>query len=124
MRPDPDSLRLLDAVAGEPGYDPRCERVEVALRAIWLLFRRAKWDLLLLCGLPRAEFEPLFEAFDLLVEGHLLSYADTALLNRFIYAVRPSSAMRLLGAAFWMIGRYRQRKLTYQGVRIKGETDQ
>lgn len=122
---DSGTLRLLDALAGDPPYDPRCERVEVALRAIWLLFRRAKWELLALTGLPRREFEPLFEAFDLLVEGHHLSYKDTDDLVRFAYHLRPQSAIRLLSAALWMVGKYRQRKLTYVGVRpTEGETDQ
>lgn len=120
---DNNELRLLDAVLGGDAYDPRCERVETAVKAVWLLYRRAKWDLLAIMGIPRREFEPLFASFDLLIERHYLTDETATRLVRYARRARPGSAIRLLSAAFWMIGKYRQRKLTYIGLTVKG-TDQ
>ena len=119
MHEDRDRLTLLDALAGESPYDPLCERVETAIKAIWLLYLRAKWPLLAQIGLSRAEFEPIFAAFDNLLEHRTLSTRDTTSLTRFTRVIRPQSAIRLLSGALWMIGRYRQRKLTYVGVTVR-----
>jgi hypothetical protein len=56
--PGPD----LDFLAGI--YDPECERLDVAIRAIWLLYRRGRWELLGRVGLDRASVELPFETFD------------------------------------------------------------
>lgn len=114
------TLRLLDALNADPPYDPRCERFETAVKAIWLLYRRSKWDLLALMGLPRADFEPIFTTFDLLIERHYLDDETATRLLTYTRQFRAQSGIRLLSAVTWMIGKYRQRKLTYYNVQVKG----
>jgi hypothetical protein len=45
-------------------YDPSCDRIDVSIKAIWLLYRRGRWDLLATFNVTRARFERAFEAFD------------------------------------------------------------
>jgi hypothetical protein len=52
------------------GYDEKCERPDVAIRAIWELYRRDRWELLGEVGLPRAAFYERFRKFD---EEHITS---------------------------------------------------
>jgi len=48
-------------------YDPSCERLDVAVKAVWLLYRRAKWEILEdLTGMEQEDLEAIFEQFDLL----------------------------------------------------------
>lgn len=48
-------------------YDPACERLDVAIKAIWLLYRRARWAILEdLTGMERCALEPIFVQFDML----------------------------------------------------------
>jgi hypothetical protein len=48
-------------------YDPACERLDTAVKAIWLLYRRARWAALEeLMGIPRSEMERIFGQFDML----------------------------------------------------------
>jgi predicted trehalose synthase len=112
-------IALLDWVLGEPAYDARCERVETAVKALWLLWMRRKWDLLEMAGLSRDEVDPLFTAYDATIERHRLD--DHAALGLLLYARAKGSIhlIRLLSACFWMIGKYRARKLTGQGVVIR-----
>lgn len=47
-------------------HDPSCERLDTAIKAIWLLYRRARWTILEeLLGLPRSELERIFGQFDM-----------------------------------------------------------
>lgn len=47
-------------------YDPACERIDTAIKAMWLLYRRGKAGLIAeRMGLPRSEVEDKFLAFDL-----------------------------------------------------------
>lgn len=47
-------------------YDPACERIDTAVKAIWLLYRRARWAALEeLMGIPRSEMERIFGQFDM-----------------------------------------------------------
>lgn len=47
-------------------WDPACERVDTAIKAMWLLYRRGKAGLIAeRMGLPRREVEERFLAFDL-----------------------------------------------------------
>ena len=45
-------------------YDPHCESLLTATRAIWMLYLRGKWDLLAQYGITRA-YEPDFELFNI-----------------------------------------------------------
>lgn len=112
-------IGLLDWIAGEPAYDPACERVETAVKAIWLLYRRAKWNLLEVAGLPREQIEPLLAAYDLTIDAHYLTNTTAAGLLLFARRVGSIHLIRLLSACFWLIGKYRQRKLTGVGVTIR-----
>ena len=101
---------LLEAVRdGE--YDPRCTRIEVALRAIWLLYRRGKWDLLGQAGLDEQRFEPLFWTYADTLPTYVLR-TDTQALQflRFIRACGHEEAISLLAAAVWMVGQYMTRR--------------
>lgn len=112
-------IQLLDAVLREPPYDPRCERIETAVKALWLLWMRRKWDLLEIAGLHREDIDPLFTAYDATIERHRLD--DRTALGLLLYARQVGSIhlIRILSACFWLIGRYRARKLTGQGVVIR-----
>lgn len=98
---------LLEAVL-EGEYDPACARVETALRAIWMLYRRDKWVLLEEMGIPKAEFQMEFQEFgDQYDIGRYLR-GDRQTLEFLTYFRRLDIrlAVRLLSAAVWMIGSY------------------
>lgn len=59
---DPELPDQADSRAGV--YDPACERFDVAIKAIWLLYRWARWGLLAELGLARAEVQVAFGRFD------------------------------------------------------------
>lgn len=102
---------LLDAVTGGE-YDPRCTRIEVALRAIWLLYRRGKWDLLAECGITKARFDTLFWAFDERLETEKLrTDQQTLAFLRFTRAWGHEEAITLLSAAVWLVGAYMNRRM-------------
>jgi hypothetical protein len=47
-------------------YDPACERIDTAVKAIWLLYRRARWNLLEeVMGMDRSDLERIFGQFDM-----------------------------------------------------------
>lgn len=46
-------------------WDEQCLKLSTAVKAIWILYRRGKWDLLECIGFPRKEYEHLFIKFDL-----------------------------------------------------------
>lgn len=106
---------LLNAVLSlptEPVYDAECERAGVAIKAIWLLYRRGNWNLLAGMGLERAEFERAFESFDFLhvvyERGRLANEQQAFALLRFIHRESPRAAVKFLSAAFWMVAEYRR----------------
>lgn len=45
-------------------FDLECLKLHVAIRAVWLLYRRGKWDLLESIGLPRALYGEKFLKYD------------------------------------------------------------
>jgi hypothetical protein len=47
------------------GKNTDLERVDVCVKAIWLLYRRGKWRLLELAGVSQNRFSEPFRAFDL-----------------------------------------------------------
>lgn len=112
-------IALLDWLAGEPPYDPHCERVETAVKALWLLWMRRKWDLLEIAGLKREDIDPLFTAYDATIERHRLDDRTALGLLLFARGVGSIHLIRILSACFWLIGKYRARKLTGQGVVIR-----
>jgi len=58
-------LAELLAPRGYRDFDPACTRIDKAVAAIWLLYRRAKWALLDDLGLRRHVVEPIFGAYDM-----------------------------------------------------------
>lgn len=103
-------LNAVLALPAEPLYDAECERAGVALKAIWLLYRRGRWDLLSGMGLTRAEFEQTFEQFDDLhvLRVRLANEQQAMALLRFTHRQSPRAAVKLLSAAFWMVAEYRK----------------
>jgi hypothetical protein len=99
---------LLDRLFDQDPYDPNCTRVEVALKAIWLLYVRRKWDLLAGLGLEKAEFEPLFTKFDndYVLHVRLRDAVQAAQLVRFVYRWNRAATIKLLSACFWMVAEY------------------
>ena len=62
-----EQLRQVErgVVRGE-AYDPACERIDTAIKAMWLLYRRGKVGLIAeRVGLPKREVYERFLAFDL-----------------------------------------------------------
>lgn len=101
---------LLDAVL-EGEYDPRCTRIEVALRAIWLLYLRNKWDLLAEAGIPKETFDTLFWAFSERLETERIrTEAQTLQFLRFTTTWGQEEAITLVAAAVWLIGQYMTRR--------------
>lgn len=45
-------------------YYPGCERLDTAVKAIWLLYRRGRWGCLAAVNLPRHQVEEDFARFD------------------------------------------------------------
>jgi hypothetical protein len=105
---------LLDAVL-EGEFDPRCTRIEVALRALWVLYLRDKWDLLAECGLDREQFETLFRSYRITLETddrspRIRTDQQTLAFLRFTRAWGQDEAISLLSAAVWMVGQYMTRR--------------
>lgn len=106
---------LLEAVL-EGEYDPRCTRIEVALRAIWLLYRRKKWDLLERAGIDQETFDILFWAYaDQLLtengEARIRTDQQTLAFLRYVRGWGRGEAIQLLSAAVWLIGQYMTRRM-------------
>jgi hypothetical protein len=84
----------------ELAYDPACERIDTAIKAIWLLFRRARWGLLAEVGMPRRQVEEDLVRFDLEQiasdNGRIRSEMQCWLLIRYCPLVL-TAAMQLLG---------------------------
>lgn len=117
---------LLDAVQGGE-YDPRCTRIEVALRALWLLYLRDNWDLLDRCGVDRDRFDTLFWAYKRHLEAtetplRLRTDQQTLQFLRFTRAWGQDEAVTLLSAAVWLVGQYmvkrRQLRANFYGRTI------
>lgn len=92
-------------------YDPRCEDVATAIRAIWRAYTRHKdnrgWYMLEELGLRRALYEPLFERFD-----HLYITTDHGLLHthgqivQFLRFLPERQRLEIIGTALYMTGLY------------------
>ena len=58
--------RIEEVVRKEEPFDPACERVDTAIKAMWLLYRRGKAGLIAeRMHVPKREIEDKFLAFDL-----------------------------------------------------------
>lgn len=117
---------LLEAVT-EGEYDPECARIETALKAIWLLYRRDKWKLLEPYGVSQAEFQMFFVIFEEQYGIHRLrTDRQTVLFLNYLRRVDRRLAIRLLSAALQLIGDYltrrRRMRAAYYGF-YEGEDD-
>ena len=105
---------LLDAVIGGE-FDPRCTRIEVALRALWVLYLRDRWDLLEECGVGRRVFDTLFWSYRQKLEDedlspHLRTDQQTLQFLHFTRSWGQEEAVALLSAAVWLVGQYMTRR--------------
>ena len=89
-------------------YDPACERIDTAIKAIWLLFRRRKWGLLAELGLIRKEMEELFDQFDYtyITTDHGRLYQEATVQQLIRYEHEKLGTKKILGAATELIARY------------------
>ena len=89
-------------------YDPACERIDTAVKAIWKLFRRRKWGLLAEIGLARNEFEELFDEFDYtyITTDHGLLYQEATVQQLMRFEDEKLGTKKILGAAMELIARY------------------
>jgi hypothetical protein len=82
-------------------YDPQCERVDTAVKAIWLLFRWGKWQLLEQIGMPRDAVEEDLVRFDMeevvADHGRIHTEAQTLKLRRYCPLVLYGALMLLKG---------------------------
>lgn len=88
-------------------YDKECLTIPTAVKAIWMLYRRGRWDLLKRVGLKQGEAEPVFLEFEdagtFGVGGSLKSQRQVRAL---IHAYPPivDTATRLVGVYMIALG--------------------
>jgi hypothetical protein len=89
-------------------YDPACERVDVAVKAIWKLYRRGKWSCLSEYGLTRKEMEPIFDEFGglYITTDHGLFYQEATVQQLIRYEHEKRGTRKILEAAVKMIASY------------------
>jgi hypothetical protein len=89
-------------------YDPACERIDTAVKAIWKLYRRGKWGCLSELGLTRKEMEEVFDEFDALyiTTDHGLLYQEATVQQLLKFEKDKRGTRKILGAAVEMIARY------------------
>jgi hypothetical protein len=89
-------------------YDPACERIDTAIKAIWKLYRRGKWVLLSELGLTRREMEALFDEFDAvyITTDHGLIYQEATVQQFIRYEQEKLGTQKILTAAAVLIARY------------------
>jgi hypothetical protein len=89
-------------------YDPACERVDVAIKAIWKLYRRGKWSCLSEYGLTRSDMEEIFYEFDnnFIVTDHGLLYQEATVQQLIKYEFEKRGTRKILDAAVKMIASY------------------
>jgi len=90
----------------EQNYDPACERIDTAVKAIFLLYRRGRWEVLcrLFPQMKRREIEAAFERFD---DRFIQSYGGKITTEKQVFALMrcfPPHSMTM--AACKMVGRY------------------
>jgi hypothetical protein len=89
-------------------YDPACERIDTAVKAIWKLYRRGKWGCLSEYGLTRKEMEPIFEEFDaeFITTDHGLLYQEATVQHLLKFEKEKRGTQKILEAATKMIASY------------------
>ncbi len=89
-------------------YDPACERIDTAIKAIWKLYRRGKWVLLSELGLTRKEMEEVFDEFDglYITTDHGLLYQEATVQQLIRFEFDKKGTRKILAAATEMIARY------------------
>lgn len=88
-------------------FNVKCTRKEVALSAIWIMYRRGMWQELASIGLPREKYEPLFRAYEsrnrFNRHGYLRSTAQAMVFGAMDRQI-VSSASRLVGLYIMLYG--------------------
>ncbi len=89
-------------------YDPACERIDTAIKAIWKLYRRGKWGCLSELGLTRKEMEEVFDEFDSLyiTTDHGLLYQEATVQQLIKFEHDKRGTKMILTAAMELVARY------------------
>lgn len=92
-------------------YDPRCEDVATAIKALWRCYAKHKdnrgWYMLEEMGLRRSTYEPYFERFDFLyiTTDHGLLHTHSQIVQ-FLRFLPETHRLEVIGAALYMCGLY------------------
>lgn len=123
---DRTERRLLAAVlVGVEQFDPRLERIDVAVQAVWLLYLWGRWSWLAELGLTRAEAFPVLYAFDNL---HVIGERGRLTPKQARDLLEFYPGLDLLAAALELTRRYMglmdTPRRAYYGRLLEGEIDQ